>query len=98
MKGKKITVHSQGILYNQLFSILLALIIGQCVFFLLAFVIMMLAAAKIAPLSWILYDVDQYVVAKEETKARRRGTQTLTSSGRLVPAKPDNPAADPDEL
>jgi hypothetical protein len=70
-------------MYDQLFSILAALIIGQCIFFLIAFVIMMLAAAKLAPLPWILYDVEDYEHEKEEKRARARSHRNtgLSASG-----------------
>jgi hypothetical protein len=72
----------QGIMYEQVFSILTALIIGQCIFFLVAFVIMMLAAAKLAPNPWILYDVEDYEQEKKEKRSRARSQNGgLTASG-----------------
>ncbi len=76
----------QGIQYDNMVSILAALIIGQCIFFLAAFVVMMLGAAKLAPSGWILYDVEQYTEAKQEVKLKRRQTAriALTESGRHI--------------
>ncbi len=67
-------------MYDQIYSILAALIIGQCIFFLIAFVIMMMAAAKLAPLPWILYDVEDYKQAKEEKRARTRSSRNPLSA------------------
>lgn len=71
----------RGQKFDQLMQILLALVIGQSIFFFLSFVMMMMGAARKMPKSWVEYNTDKYKSQKNLTKLQRHSSRELNNRG-----------------